>query len=161
MKTKLALLAALASLGGTASAQPVPANTYECSGDGVTVRYSTTSFTGEPRITYELRGTATSAGAADVGATISRAGDEIHAQDTVLGSLVTIVLDAVPDLFTDTLTLIAPAANLTERLPEVRFATTLFRTHTRTTIGGPALVEGLVQRSSSQLLVCVATVVYF
>jgi len=149
MKTMLVLLLALVSLSATALAQ-VPANLYECKGNGVAVTYSTTSFTGEPRITFQFRNT-----------TISRSGDDIQTQDTVLGSLVTIVLRTVPDLFTDTLTLIAPAAHLTDRIPEVTFVTRLFKTHTRTSVGGPALVEGLIQQSASQRLVCAATAVNF
>jgi hypothetical protein len=116
----------------------------------VAITYSTTSFTGAPTIAFQFRNT-----------TITRSGDEIQTQDTVLGSLVTIVLREVPDLFTDTLTLIAPAANLTDLKPEVTFVTRLFKTHTRTALGGPALVKGRLQRSGSQRLVCAATAVNF
>jgi hypothetical protein len=155
MKTMLVLLLALVSLSATgatafAQSQPVPANLYECRGNGVVVTYSTTSFTGEPTIAFRFRNS-----------TISRSGDDIQTQDTVLGSLVTIIVRAVPDSFSDTLTLVAPDANLTDSRPRVTFVTRLYRTHTLTSIGGPALVEGLIQQSASQRLVCTASAVNF
>ena len=79
----------------------------------------------------------------------------------MLGSLVTVVRQQVPDLFTDTVTLLAPAVNVTDRTPSVGFVSELFLTRTRTTIGGPALVEGLVQQSSTRQLSCHASAVAF
>jgi hypothetical protein len=151
MKTMLVLLFALGSLSTPALALPGPANLYACKGDDVDVIYSTSSFIGVPMINFQFHDTTV----------ISRSGHDISVQDTVLGSLVTVVLRTVPDLFTDTLTLIAPAAHLTNGRLKETFITRLFKTRTRTSRGGPALVEGLIQRSHSQRLVCTAQAVHF
>src|SRR5262245_61545757 len=111
MKTMLILLFTLGSLSAPALALPGPANQYACQGDDVAVLYSTSSITGAPTITFRFQDTTV----------VSRSGHDISTQDTALGSLVTVVLRAVPDVFTDTLTLIAPAANLTDRSPKVTF----------------------------------------
>jgi hypothetical protein len=131
-------------------AQTRPANNYQCTGNGVTLTYSTTSFTGDPRFTITIDGT-----------TISRSGSEIQSQATVLGSLVTIVRRQVPDAFTDTITLVAPDVNVTPSNPTVPFATRLFLTRTHTSIGGPALVEGVIQDSQSRGLSCTASALDF
>jgi hypothetical protein len=135
-----------------ALAQTAPANLYECTtnNNDVVVTYSTTSFTGDPRITIRLDRVV-----------ISRSGAEIQTQDTVLGSLVTVVRQQVPDSFIDTVTLVAPHVNLTGKTPSVAFSTELFLTRTRTTIGGPALVEGLIEQSSTRHLSCQASAVAF
>jgi hypothetical protein len=150
MKTYLILFAALASFAPPALAAPVPANLYECQGTGVTVTYAKTSIKGEPTITFQFRDR-----------TVTGSGNAIQTQATVLGDLVTVVRQTVSDSFIDTLTLVAPGVNLTDRLPGVSFNTQLFSTRTRTTVGGPALVEGLIQQSESQRLVCKATLVAF
>jgi hypothetical protein len=75
----------------------------------------------------------------------------------VLGSLVTIVRRTIPDLVTNTLTLLVPAVNLTAHAPEVTFTTLFFTTRTRTSVGGPAPVEGLIQRSTPYPVSCHAT----
>ena len=148
MITGVALLLILISL--PAFAKPVPANRYQCIGNGVVIMYTTTSISGEPRMTIKLEDSI-----------ISRSGEEIHTQDTVLGSLVTIVRRAKPERFIDTLTLIAPNVNVTDRVPRVQFTTRLFSTRTRTTIDGLELVRGLIQDSTAQRLVCTATAVVF
>ena len=141
---------ALALISAPALAQYVPANLYECAGTNLSVTYSTTSFAGVPQITIEIDGVA-----------ISRRGDEIQSQATVLGSLVTIVRKQIPDLYTDTLTLIAPDVNLKAKGARVGFTTELFSTRTNTTIAGPQQVLGLIQQSTSKRLYCAATAVDF
>lgn len=85
-KTALTLLLALVGLSTPVLAQTVPANVYECQGDGVAITYSTTSMPGQPIITVDFGKT-----------TIARSGDEIQTQDTVLGALVTIQFPSLPD----------------------------------------------------------------
>ncbi len=145
MKTILVLLLALVSLSATASAQPVPANAYECIGDGVSVIYDMDSFVGGPQVYFTCDNI-----------TIALFDDEFSVSETVLGYMVTAVYRKVPYQFTDTLTVILPVVNVTERKPEVTFVTRLFKTHTRTPKGGPEMVKGLVQQSTSYRLVCKA-----
>lgn len=142
-----AFLMTLALIPKPALAQTVPANNYECTNDaGTTVNYSTTSFTGTPRFTVVFDGNV-----------ISRAGDEIQTQDTVLGKLVTVARAIVPDSFIDTITLVTPDVNVTAKTPEVTFRTELFFTRTRTSIGGPSLVAGVIQSSTRRTVVCTAS----
>ena len=145
MKTILVLLLALVSLSAPASAQPAPANDYECIGDGVSVYYSEDSFEGGPQVYFTFDNT-----------TIVRFEDEFSISETDLGYMVTTVYRKVPNVFTETLTVILPAVNVTERRPEVTFATRFFKTHTRTPKGGPEQVKGLIQQSTSYRLVCKA-----
>jgi hypothetical protein len=142
-----AFLMALALTPTPALAQTVPANNYECTNNaGTTVNYSTTSFTGDPRITIAFDGIV-----------ISKSGTEIQTQSTVLGTLVTVVRREVPDAFTDTITFVAPDVNVTSSTPEVKFSTELFFTRTFTSIGGPSLVVGVIQSSTRRTLGCVAS----
>lgn len=150
MKSLVMLMAAFVSLSVPMWVQAMPANLYECKGGKVAVSYSTTGIHGEPTITVQFGNT-----------TITRSGDDIHTEDTVLGSLVTVVRRTIPDLFTDTLTLLVPDVNLTANTPNVTFTTSFFATRTRTSVGGPALVEGLIQQSTSQPVVCNASGVIF
>ena len=146
-----AFLMVLALTPKTALAQTVPANNYECTNNvGTTVNYSTTSFTGDPRITIEFDGIV-----------ISKSGAEIQTQRTVLGTLVTIVRRELPDAFTDTITFVAPDVNVTAKTPEVKFDTELFFTRTFTSIGGPSLVTGVIQSSTRRTVGCVASYLNF
>ena len=141
--------AAAAQTGASLAAAPgtVAANNYECTNNaGTTVNYSTTSFTGDARFTVVFDGNI-----------ISRSGDDIQTQKTVLGNLVTVVRREVPDSFTDTITLVAPDVNVTASTPEVSFRTELFFTRTLTSIGGPSLVPGVIQSSTRRTLVCTAS----
>jgi hypothetical protein len=53
--------------------------------------------------------------------TVSRSGDEIMTQETILGTLVTVYRETDPDSPSEELTLIVPDINLTDELPKVRF----------------------------------------
>lgn len=139
-------LVALAAIGIASAAEPTVATLYACEGTRVTITYSTTGATGSPTITYRFRN-----------ATISRAGDDIGVQDTVLGPLVTIVVRTIPDLLVETLSLVAPTVNLSKQAPEATIATRYFRTRGNTTIGGPDLVSGPLQESTSRQVTCRAS----
>ena len=142
-----AFLMTLALTAAPALAQSTPANNYECTNNaGTTVNYSTTSFTGDPRLTIVFDGNV-----------VSRAGEEIQTQRTVLGTLVTVVRSIAPDAFIDTITFLAPDVNVTAKTPEVTFRSELFFTRTRTSLGGPSLVTGVIQSSTSRALACTAS----
>src|SRR5689334_2960764 len=99
---------------------------------GRSIEYSTSSINGDPLldITWD-------------GETRSFRGDEIQVVQSPLGSLVTVLLSATPDLETVTLTLVIPAMNVDANGEPLR--TFAVRTTNRTSIGGPALVKGQIQ----------------
>ena len=131
-------------------AATTPANLYECSGVGVGVSYSIDSFLGGPSISFKIGKNSFSA-----------SGDEIQVQHTALGNLVTIVKSSIPDLHTNTLTFLAPSINVSDFGDSKNFTSWLFATRTRTTIGGPQFVEGLIQLNKSWHLNCKAEAVVF
>lgn len=108
-------------------------NLYELSCDGVTVTYSTSSFDGSPRLSFQ-----------DTERNLNFSGEEIGTQATALGTEVTVTLEAIPDAQTVTLTLLVPGINLGQE-QEVEFATVAIETTNLTTIGGPALITGPLQ----------------
>lgn len=122
----------------TAAVTPsaVTPNLFTFSGrrDDTQVTYSTTSITGQPQFTYH-----------DDTRDVSATGDEITAERTVLGTLVTVTLETVPDLHTVTATLVLPDLGGLSG-PVTHFGTFLVLTENRTSIGGPALVTGALQR---------------
>lgn len=136
-------------LADTTSTNHQPANHFECIGAGVAVTYSTTSFTGQPLITFTIGKDSFSAN-----------GDGIVDRPSELGHLVTITRSAVPDAYTDTLTLLVPDVNLADEASE-EFFTWGFATRTYTSIGGPGFVEGPIQNNMSRLLHCEAQLLLF
>jgi hypothetical protein len=101
--------------------------------DDTQIVYSTSSITGEPQFTYRDR-------------TRDRRfrGDDIAVASSPLGTLVTVMLEATPDLSTLTATLVLPDINLGDR-QVIRFSTVVILTTNLTSIGGPALVTGPLQ----------------
>jgi hypothetical protein len=95
--------------------------------------YSTSSITGEPQFTYR-----------DRTRDLSFRGDDIAVTPSPLGTLVTVVLELIPDLHTLTATLVLPDINLGDRRV-VRFTTVVILTTNLTSIGGRQLVIGPLQ----------------
>ena len=114
----------------------VTPNLFTFSGrrDDTQVTFSTTSITGQPRF-----------GSHDDTRDVSATGDEITVERTVLGTSVTVTVEAVPDLHTVTATLVLPDLGGLSG-PVTHFATFLVLTENRTSIGGPALITGALQR---------------
>ena len=114
----------------------VTPNLFTFSGrrDDTQVTFSTTSITGQPQFSYH-----------DDTRDVSATGDEITVERTVLGTFVTVTLETVPDLHTVTATLVLPDLGGLSG-PVTHFATFLVRTEDRTSIGGPALITGALQR---------------
>ena len=114
----------------------VTPNLFTFSGrrDDTQVVFSTTSITGQPQFNYH-----------DDTRDVSASGDEITVERTALGTLVTVTLDSVPDLHTVTATLVLPDLGGLSG-PVTHFGTFLVLTENRTSIGGPALVTGPLQR---------------
>jgi hypothetical protein len=95
--------------------------------------YSTSSTTGEPQFTYR-----------DHTRDLSFRGDDISVTSSPLGTLVTVVLELIPDLHTFTATLVLPDINLGDR-QVVWFTTVVILTKNLTSFGGPQLVTGPLQ----------------
>ena len=123
-------------------------NVFELKGMGIELTYSTTSLSGEPQLTYK-----------DMKRTLTYRGEEIRQLDSEIGQQVTVTLEQIPDLRTETLTLILPAIN-------VEGTGTFFQTHAiitthRTSIGGPDLVKGVLQTYRMKTLRGTARTVIF
>ncbi|CAG0982265.1 hypothetical protein [Geobacter sp.] len=143
--TLLMVVSGVATAQTTSPAQP---NMYEFTAKRVKITYSTTSFTGEPRLSYQ-----------DRTRNLQFKGDEIRVTSTEIGQLVTVTLEQVPDLQTITLTLLIPAINMEGDV--VTFKTEAITTTHRTSIGGPALVKGVLQSYNTRTLQGEAKLVAF
>lgn len=102
--------------------------------DDVQISFSTSSFAGDPLLHFR-RGDQIH----------SFRGEEIRAVATEFAVQVTVTIEAVPDLRSVTLTLLLPAINLREGR-ESPVETLAILTTSLTSIGGPQLVEGQIQR---------------
>lgn len=91
------------------------------------------------------------------GAELSFKGDAIRRGSVEIGELLTVTLEAVPDLHVVTLTVLIPAINLHH--DEASFSTHAIITEHRTSIGGPALVQGPLHRYETRQLEGVASFV--
>lgn len=104
------------------------ANLFELSSARGRVSFSSTSIAGVPLLQYEDRRT-------------RRAfrGKEIAFQDTVLGTLITVNLEVIPDLRTVTFTLVLPTVHVASGVMGSRLRVPGILTTTHTTIAGPPL----------------------
>ena len=120
----------------TADNEPVQANRFELTREHRQITYDTTTFTGQPHLTYhdEQR--------PDLNGTFRRV--ELLSLDSEIGMLITVTLEVIPDLHTLTLTLLIPQINLDEG-NESSFSTQAILTTHLTSIGGPNLVKGPLQ----------------
>lgn len=110
------------------------ANLFTFTGKNDTqIVYSTSSITGEPQFTYQ-----------DSTRNLSFRGGDIAVAASPLGTLVTVLLEAIPDLLRLTATLVLPDINLGDR-QMIRFSTVVILTTNPTTIGGPQFVTGPLQ----------------
>ncbi len=107
-------------------------NLFIITGAGIEITYSTSSFDGLPLLTYK-----------DKQHTLTFHGDDIRRLESEIGQQVTVTLEQIPDLQTITFTLLLPTINLDGG--ESRFRTVGIMTTHRTSIGGPALVKGVLQ----------------
>jgi hypothetical protein len=107
-------------------------NLFTFRGRGVEVSYATSSFSGQPLLTYK-----------DARQSRSFGGPQIRTLATEIGSLVSVTLEQVPDHHTLTLTLVVPEVHLAGRAVAVTSQAIL--TTQRTSIGGPRLITGAVQ----------------
>lgn len=117
-------------MGGemTRAARFEQANLFELSGKRVHVTFNSTSFAGVPQLNYQ-----------DGRTRHLFEGDQITFEDTPLGRLATVVLEAIPDLRTVTFTLILPVVNVIRGGMGSRLRAPGIIATTHTTIAGPGL----------------------
>lgn len=116
----------------TRTRQPVDApsrtkqpNLYEVSGYGTQITYSTTSVSGQPLFNYQ-----------DTHQSKLFIGDQIRTEATELGTLVSVVLQEVPDAGSTAFTLVVPRVNL-RQFDTVNITTIGITTLHKTSIAGP------------------------
>jgi hypothetical protein len=131
-------------------AEFIPVNSYECKGNAITVSYSTTSFIGKPQAKFIISKQP-----------ISGTGEEVTVQQTVLGNLVTLTKKTIPDLYTDTITVLLPDINVAKLGAKVTFNAQLISSRARTSIAGTQLVNGVIQKNIVYPINCTATAVVF
>jgi hypothetical protein len=106
------------------------ANLFELSCADTQITYSTSSFAGPPQLSY-------SGPKGDH----SFSGDDIDAQDTRLGTEVTVTLDASPDLHIITLTVVLPHVRAKQGEEHDITAVGIFTTNHETIIGPPPVAQ--------------------
>src|SRR6187549_3682554 len=106
----------------TASLTP---NSFQLTGDDIQVNYATTSIDGKPRFTFK-KGQKT----------LDFAGNQISSSAVNIGTLVTVVIAAVPDKSTTTFSVLLPAISLPESQRQA-FRTLGITTVTKTALAGP------------------------
>ena len=72
-------------------------------------------------------------------------GRAVYREKTQLGLLLSVLLEAVPDLKVVSFSVVVPAANRPENMRSVPISTFAVRTVGRTSIGGPNLVQGQLE----------------
>jgi len=154
------VIATLIALGqpasGLAQASPVAsrqsANSYRLSGEGIEVVYASTSFNGQPTLSFRSDGIE-----------LDLRGDQIAIETThMLGELVSIMIDSVQDAYSDNFTVLLPPINLPDGAgSEVRFSTLGVRTRHHTTVGGPGMVDGAIITYEALVLEGVAELLFF
>jgi hypothetical protein len=124
-------------------------NLYELNGDNLQVTYSTTSIAGQPIFTFQQGRK-----------TLSFKKSEIKITKTPIGTLVSVLIEAIPDLKTVTFALVLPDVNL-QQSTKVNIKTVGILTTSKTSIGGPNLVKGAVQAYKAVALSGTAKAVEF
>ena len=102
------------------------ANLFELFGGSIQVSYASTSILGGPILSYR-----------DPQRNLSFRGEEIRSQDTELGELITVTLEAIPDLRTITFTLILPIVTVMLQSHGIHIRVPGVTTTNPTTIAGP------------------------
>jgi hypothetical protein len=115
-------------------------NLFELHRGATAITYSASGIDGRPRLHFE-----------DGERQLDFAGEDIGTLDSEIGKQVTVELSRLPDGETRVLTLLLPQVNLPEGRTDARFRGLVIFTTVRTSIGGPALVQGQVQSYSAKI----------
>jgi hypothetical protein len=104
------------------------ANLFELSGGSIHVTYSSTSILGGPILNYR-----------DNQRNLSFTGESIRLLDTELGQLITVTLEAIPDLKTVTFSLLLPIVTVMPQSSGLQIRVPSITTTNPTTIAGSPL----------------------
>ncbi len=125
------------------------ANIFELFGCSIQVSYSSTSILGGPILSYR-----------DPRRSLSFRGAEIRSQETELGEVITVTLEAIPDLRTVTFTLILPIVTVMRqssgtqiRVPGVTTTDLTTRTITGPRLGPQKLYSVVNLQGTAQFIV--------
>jgi hypothetical protein len=102
------------------------ANLFELNGNLIHATFSSTNILGGPILSYR-----------DDQRSLSFRGEEIRIQQTELGELITVTLEAVPDLKTVTFSLLLPVVTVMPQSSGIRIKVPGITTTNPTTIAGP------------------------
>ena len=105
------------------------ANSFELRGKSIYVSYESTSFTGAPTLSYR-----------DDRLSLSFSGEEIRVADTELGQLITVTIEAIPDLKVVTFTLALPIVTVPQINTSIGIKVPGITVTNPDTIGGPKLL---------------------
>jgi len=126
--------------GTPAAAQPGRPNAFQLTGDNADIQYFSgdSSLMGMPKLTFTYPE-----------GEVSATGDDIEVQPIVtggwpFGTLVSMYVDAAPDAWARSVTLVLPGINLIDG-EETAFTTFAVVARHLTNIGGPAFVQGQLQ----------------
>jgi hypothetical protein len=104
------------------------ANSYQLSGDGITISYSSTALAGGPLFHYQDRRNKK-----------DFKGKEVRTETSELGTLVSVNLELLVDRGSTTFTVLIPRVNVGSSGPSADVSTYGFTTEHRTSIGGPIM----------------------
>ena len=107
-------------------AQQIAPNLYDLLGAGVTINYSTSSFGGQPQLSFK-KGRQT----------LNFSGDEIDALETAIGTLVTVTIAKTVDRSFTTFSFLLPAISIATASGKQTFKTVGLTTIHKTSIAGP------------------------
>ena len=125
-------------------------NLFELRSGDVTITYSTTSLTGAPQFNYQ-----------DQARSVAVSGDAIRVEQTEIARLITVDLEQVPDAYDFSVTLLIPQINLRDPNRTASVETLAVLTTDRSSLTGPAGVEGQVQSYEARVLMGTASRVDF
>jgi hypothetical protein len=125
-------------------------NLYEVQGDKFRVTYSTSSISGQPQ--FDLR---------QGRKALHFSGTEIETGKTLIGTLVTVAIEEIPDLKRVLFSLLLPDVSLQPSGKKVNIRTIGIVTTLKTSIGGPKLTTGALQTYKALTLAGTAKVVQF
>jgi hypothetical protein len=119
----------------------VSVNSYSLAGDGITIEFSMKDPK-TPELVYKDKQNQQKA----------FSGQSIRLAKLELGLMASVVLESIPDLQMTALSLAVPSANRINNQKSIPVKTFWVRSTTRTSIGGPEIVEGQIQSYEIHIL---------
>ncbi|MFZ2899150.1 MAG: hypothetical protein WA004_11035 [Saprospiraceae bacterium] len=110
------------------------ANLFDLKNLTLKINYSASGIDGKPHLSYQKGSTQ-----------LNFRGNQIRRKETEIGTLVSVTLKTVPDLYSRVFSLLLPQVNVPDGSSEVAVNVKALETTVKTSIGGPDLVSGQVQ----------------